>query len=121
MLMLFSLIRAKFGDNGLTTKVHGQDLTVTQRDIHNHLGLSLHSIDLETYMWEHHLEAFRSLAKTSCRHFTTDLKKGYLKCKYSLLFDIMVKVMFGERKSMDSLSQRRLCALKAIGDGVACD
>lgn len=72
-------------------------------------------------MWKNHLEAFRSLAKTSCRHFVTDLKKRYLKCKYRLLFHIMVKVMFGERQSMDSLSQRRLCALRAIVHGVACD
>lgn len=33
----------------------------------------------------------------------------------------MVKVMFGERQRMDLLSQRQLCALKAIVGGVACD
>lgn len=33
----------------------------------------------------------------------------------------MVKVIFGERQSMDSLSQRRICGMKVIVDGVEYD
>lgn len=89
------LVRAKFGDDGLTTKVHGLNLTITHEYIHSHLGLSPHGVDPEDYIWDDHLVAFRSMSKTSCRHHVSDLKKAYLKRKHRLLFDIILKDIFG--------------------------
>lgn len=97
------------------------DTTYPSLTSHNHLGLSIHGVDPEGYICDIHLAAFRSIAKASYRHHVSDLKNTYLKRKYRLLFYIVVKVIFGERQSTDSLSQMRICSMKAIIDGVECD